>query len=83
MKTYKFIDPVSNQSTPIGELCKRWRIMNNYRLSDVASDLEYSEDNVKKFEQGTNNNMNMLLWYIRHGFDITRFEAILEGGEAL
>lgn len=82
MKTYKFIDPVSNQTTPIGELCKRWRIMNNYRLSDVASDLEYSEDNVRKFEQGANNNLMMLLWYIRHGFDITRFDVRLERSDA-
>ena len=74
MQEYKFIDPVSNQPVTVGNLCKRWRILNNYKISEVAETTGYSEFNIIKFEQGQNNNMMILLWYIEHGFDISRYK---------
>lgn len=73
MKEYKFIDPVSGRDVNIGYLCKRWRIGNNYQLSQVAIDTDYTQDNIIKFEQGKNNNMNILLWYIEHGFEVRKY----------
>lgn len=73
MKEYKFIDPVSGRDVNIGYLCKRWRIGNNYQLSQVAADTDYTQDNIIKFEQGKNNNMNILLWYIEHGFEVRKY----------
>lgn len=69
----KFIDPVSGTEVPLGNLCKRWRIMNNYELSVVASDTGYTAENIIKFEQGKNNNLKIFLWYLEHGFDVKRF----------
>ena len=83
MKSYLFTDPVTGSQVNIGNLCKRWRIMSNYKISDIADELYYTEDNIRKFEQGLNNNMTILLWYINHGFDVTRFISTVSGGDTL
>lgn len=78
----KFIDPVSGQAVEIGNLCKRWRIMNNFDLSEVAQATGYTTDNIVKFEQGKNNNMKILLWYLEHGFDVSRFRKAGDKNES-
>lgn len=73
MNNNNYIDPVSGRSVHIGNLCKRWRILNNIPVSAVAMDLDYSIQNINKFERGENNNMTILLWYISHGFKVEQF----------
>ena len=73
MKECNYIDPVSGRSVNVGNLCKRWRILNNIPVSDIAMDLDYSIQNIRKFESGENNNMTILLWYIEHGFKVDQF----------
>lgn len=72
-REYVFIDPVSGRDVNIGYLCKRWRIGNEYNLSQVAEDTNYSQDNIIKFEQGKNNNLNIFLWYVEHGFEVKKY----------
>ena len=79
-KEILFIDPVSGRDVNIGYLCKRWRIGNEYNLSQVAEDTGYSQDNIIKFEQGKNNNLLIFVWYAMHGFEIRKY---LKGGEAV
>lgn len=73
MKECNYIDPVSGRSVNVGNLCKRWRILNNIPVSAIAMDLDYSIQNIRKFESGENNNMTILLWYIEHGFKVDQF----------
>lgn len=73
MKECSYIDPVSGRSVNIGNLCKRWRILNNIPISSIAAEMNYSEQNIRKFESGENNNMSILLWYIEHGFKVEQF----------
>lgn len=77
MKDYRFIDPVTGEHVEISFFCKRWRIMNNIKISDIAEELDCSEDNIYKFEQGNNNNMSILLCYAKRGFDITKFMGVV------
>lgn len=71
MKSYLFTDPVTGSSLKIGKVCKNWRIRStSYKISDISSELNYTEDNIRKFEQGANNNLNIFLWYIVHGFNL-------------
>lgn len=37
---------------------------------DVAKDLGYSVENISAFENGRNNNMRILIWYILHGMQM-------------
>ena len=53
----------------IGTLCKRFRQQNGYSVKQVADDTLYSIYNVYAFEQNRNNNGDILLWYVLHGFD--------------
>ena len=81
MKAYVFNDPLTDRELSVGELCKRWRITNNFALSEVAEELDYSVDNIVKFEQGKNNNMMILLWYLLHGFNLNKISIYAKVGE--
>lgn len=76
MKEYIFNDPMTGNADTLTRICKRWRIWNNIPLSRIAEELDYTIDNIAKFEQGKNNNMTILLWYILHGFDITKITLV-------
>lgn len=53
----------------IGKACKLWRVEQGYTQTQIAKDLNYSQPTISKFEKGMNDNMNILLWYIKMGFD--------------
>lgn len=58
----------------IGKKCKDFRISLGLLQSDVAVDTGYSIENVSKFENGNNNNMRILLWYINRGLKLEGVE---------
>lgn len=76
-----FRDAVTERYEHIGYFCKRWRIANNYTLQDVAEFTGYGKDNIIKFEQGKNNNMTILLWYVIQGFKIENFASEVRRNE--
>lgn len=51
----------------IGKICAKYRREIGYRLIDVAEDTGYTFGNISAFENGRNDNGNILLWYITHG----------------
>lgn len=51
-----------------GKLCAEYRRETLGKTQkDVAQDLGYSVENIASFEQGRNDNLLILLWYIKHG----------------
>lgn len=60
----------------IGANCKRWRVDHGYFQQDVADDTLYSVENVCGFENGRNDNLRIVLWYMLHGMTL---EELLEG----
>lgn len=54
----------------IGKKCKDFRLSLGILQSQVAEDTGYSIENISKFENGNNNNMKILLWYLQHGLRI-------------
>ena len=60
-------------SKTVGRICKRFRKeKTNLTQSDVARELCYVKTNVSAFENGRNNNANILLWYIMRGLDVRK-----------
>lgn len=51
----------------IGPKCKQYRESIGYKQTDVALDLGYSVNNISSFENGRNDNAQILLWYFAHG----------------
>lgn len=78
MKEYLFKDNVTSRYEKISYYCKRWRIVNNITLQDVADETGYSKDNIIKFEQGKNNNATILLFYLLKGLKIDNI--VMNGG---
>lgn len=37
---------------------------------DIAKDLQTTRENISKFENGTNDSAEILIWYLLHGYDI-------------
>ena len=56
--------------TEIGLICKSYRESIGAYQFEVAQDTGYSSLNVSSFENGRNNNMLLLLWYIKKGLPI-------------
>ena len=54
----------------IGIICGKFRKTLNLTQADVAKATGYSTGNIGHFEQGRNDNLNILLWYIMNGLDI-------------
>lgn len=75
MKEYKFKDGITERFEPVAFFCKRWRMANNFSIVDVADATGYSKENIIKFEQGNNNNMMILLWYLLNGLKIENIAA--------
>lgn len=57
----------------IGPKCKQYRERIGYIQIDVARDLGYSVNNISSFENGRNDNAQILLWYIAHGMKYEDF----------
>lgn len=51
----------------IGKRCKEFRRRQGITQLRVSQDTSYSIENISKFETGRNDNMRILLWYIRMG----------------
>ena len=62
----------------IGKKCKDFRLSLGILQSQVAEDTGYSIENVSKFENGNNNNMKILLWYLQHGLRIEGEESCID-----
>lgn len=58
----------------VGDVCREFRKEQGYYQMNVANDLGYSLENISAFENGRNDNLRILLWYIAHGltFDMIR-----------
>lgn len=54
----------------IGSICGTFRRSLKLTQDDVAKATGYSKGNIGHFEQGRNDNLNILLWYIMNGLDI-------------
>lgn len=61
---------VEHDMKKIGERCKRFRQLLQYRQIDVAHDTGYSLENISGFENGRNDNGLIMLWYIAHGMSV-------------
>ena len=57
--------------TEIGLICKSYRESIGHYQFEVAQDTGYSSLNVSSFENGRNNNMLLLLWYIKKGLPVS------------
>lgn len=60
----------------IGNKCKEYRLSLGILQSEVAKDTGYSIENISKFENGNNNNMKILLWYIGKGLKLEGVENV-------
>lgn len=54
----------------IGTTCKNFRRGLGYNQKQVASDTGYSVENISLFERGKNDNLKILLWYIKKGLPL-------------
>ena len=72
------ISKINNQK--IGFLCRQYRtnVLCKTRLC-VAIDLKCSENNIAKFEMVKNDNMYILLWYIKNGLPLSDVLKIVGG----
>ena len=61
---------IEHDMKKIGERCKRFRQLLQYRQIDVARDTGYSLENISGFENGRNDNGLIMLWYIAHGMSV-------------
>lgn len=51
----------------IGSYCRKRRIEQGYKLSDVTISTGYANSNVLRFERGENDNLLIFLWYLNTG----------------
>lgn len=51
----------------VGLRCRLYRLRQSMSQSDVAKETGYTQVNISRFECGTNDNMQILLWYLDHG----------------
>ena len=81
LKSYDIFDVSTLHPVNIGELCKRWRIVSGLTVTEIAKYMECSPDNIYKFEQGKNNNLDLLLCYMAHGFTFDAGRLLLKKGD--
>lgn len=62
----------------IGNICSEHRRKLGKTQLNVAVELDCSIENVSAFENGRNNNMSMLIWYLKNGLDIEKIMEVLE-----
>lgn len=61
---------IEHDMKKIGERCKRFRQLLQYRQIDVARETGYGVENISGFENGRNDNGLIMLWYIAHGMPV-------------
>lgn len=54
----------------IGDACRQFRKRQGYTQVHIAIDTGYTPSNVSHFENGANDNIKLLMWYIDHGFSL-------------
>lgn len=64
-KEYKHVDLCSK--------LREWRIDMDIPVATISLCTGYTRANVYNFENGQNNNMDLLVWYLMNGFDIKRY----------
>lgn len=60
----------------IGGNCQNFRLRNHYTQVGASKEIGCSVENVSGFENGRNDNMLILLWYVSKGMTI---QEILKG----
>lgn len=55
----------------IGIECKKLRESLNITQKQVADELGYSVKTISAFENGRNNNINILMWYLKRGLEVS------------
>lgn len=59
----------------VGACCKRYRLEMGCTQKEVAKECKCNTSNVSAFERGENDSASLLMWYILHGMDVTRWDA--------
>ena len=54
------------KSKRLGELCQKYRKELGFTQEELAKVLNCTRENISMFENGKNNNANILCWYIIH-----------------
>lgn len=67
----------------IGARCKAYRMSLGYYQADVAKFLDYSKENISAFENGRNDNLRILLWYILHGMTTDQILGREKNGKSI
>ncbi len=62
----------------LGYLCREFREQNDIRLIEMAYAVHTSPSNIAKFEEGKNDNYNILIAYINRGFDLMNAIEVIE-----
>lgn len=58
----------NNEYVVCGALCRKYRQeVLNLTQTDVANDLNYSQENISAFENGRNSNNTIFMWYVKQG----------------
>ena len=63
----------------IGKLCQNFRVSIQETQLTMSLDVNYSVESISSFENGRNNNMVLLLWYLSNGLDIDDLCNLLKG----
>lgn len=56
-----------NNKKRIGQLCADFRRRHNITQQQIADEMGYSVYNISAFENGRNDNGEILAWYLDHG----------------
>ena len=69
-----------NMTLPFINNCKKAREENKVTRKEIAKELGYSVENIRKFEIGKNNNLTIACYYMyRFGVDPYEVEVIEDG----
>lgn len=70
---------MNDRLNQIGRACKQQRRKLNLKQITVAKETGYSVKNISGFETGRVNNAIILLWYLKHGLDISKIGGVKYG----
>lgn len=68
----------TNNYKKIGTYCRDFRMQRGTTLLQVSQEVGTSPSNIRAFETGRNDNYNILIWYINHGFNLETAIKIIE-----
>lgn len=68
----------TNYYASIGPMCKAFREEMGLYITELASEVCTSPSNIVKFEAGQNDNYNILIVYLKHGFDLEKAIEVIE-----